>query len=144
MWEFVQDASPARVVTAGSIMEQPHILLYEWQGPKVALHILRTTNLDEAFLVTRTGKLMGLVTIERLVELIQKQGTSLKEALDPDVPVSNPDMILEDLFPLAVTTRYPIPVVDEKNEFLGEIHTSTILYSMIQEVAVEEESEEKE
>jgi len=132
-------------VTAGSIMEQPRILIYEWQGPKVALHILRTTNLDEAFLVTRTGKLMGLVTIERLVELIQKQGTSLREALEPDVPVSNPDMILEDLFPLAASTRYPIPVVDEKNKFLGEIHTSTILFSLIQEVTVvEEESEEKE
>ena len=144
VWEFVQDASPARVVTARSIMEQPRVLLYEWQGPKVALHILRTTNLDEAFLVTRTGKLMGLMTIERLVELIQKQGTSLKEALDPDLPVCNPDMVVEDLFPLAVSSRYPIPVVDEKNKFLGEIHTSTILCSMIQEVAVEEETEEKE
>ena len=144
VWEFVQDASPAKVVTARSIMEQPNVLLYEWQGPKVALHILKTMNLDEAFLLTRTGKLMGLVTTERLVELIQKQGTSLKEAIDPDAQVSTPDTVLEDLFPLAVSSRYPIPVVDEKGKFLGEIHTSTILFSMIQETVVEEENEGEE
>ena len=141
--EFVQDASPARVITAGSIMEQPRILLYEWQGPKVALHILRTTSQDEAFLITRTGKLMGLVTTEHLVEVVQQGGVSLKEAVEPDLPAGTPEMVLEDLFPLAVSTRYPIPIVDEKDKFLGEIHTSAILINMIQETAIEEITEDK-
>ena len=131
--EFVKDASPAKVLTAGNIMEQPNVLLYEWQGPKAALHILRTTNLDNAFLVTRTGKLLGLVTIERLGELIQRNGTSLIDALEPDLPTCTPDMVIEDLFPLTVSTEYSIPVVDEEGKFTGEIHTSTILLSMIQE-----------
>ena len=30
--EFVRDASPAKVLTAGSIMEEPKILLYGWEG----------------------------------------------------------------------------------------------------------------
>jgi glycine betaine/proline transport system ATP-binding protein len=138
VWEYVQQASPARVVSARSIMEQPGVLLYEWQGPRVALHILKTMNLDEAFVLSRTGNLMGLVTTERLVELIQKQGEALMEAIEPEVPVCTPDMVLEDLIPLAVSTRHPVPVVNERGRFLGEISTSSILFSMIQQTQAEE------
>ena len=135
--EFVQDASPAKVVTAGSIMEQPSVLLYEWQGPKAAMHVLRTAHLDEAFLVTRTSKLLGLVTLERLVELFRRKGDSLRGTLEPDLITCTADMVMEDLFPLVASTGYPIPVVDDKGRLMGEIHTSTILGSMIQEKEIE-------
>ena len=135
--EFVQDASPARVLTAGSIAEQPNVLLYEWQGPKAAMHILRTIGLDEAFLISRTGKLLGLVTIERLIELFRSHGNSLRDALEPDLLTATADTVVEDLFPLAASTGHSIAVVDDTDKFLGEIHTSTILGSMIQEKETE-------
>ncbi len=135
--EFVQDASPARVLTASSIMEQPNALLYEWQGPRAALAPLRASNVDDAFLVTRTRKLLGLVSTERLAELIRSRVGSIKEALEPDLPTCTADTVVEDLFPLAASTKYPIPVVDEQEKFIGEIHISSILLSMIQEKEVE-------
>lgn len=131
--EFVKDASPAKVLTAGHIMEQPNVLLYEWQGPKAAMHILRTSKLDNAFLVARTGKLLGLVTMEHLVELFRRKGISLTEALEPDLPTCTVDTVVEDLLPLAASTEYPIPVVDEEEKFVGEVNTGAILVSMIQE-----------
>ncbi len=137
--EFVQDASPAKVLSAENIMEQPNVLLYDWQGPRAAMHILRTSNLDEAFLVTRADKLVGLVTVERLIELFRNKGTSLRDAIEPDLPTCTADMVVEDLFPLVASTGYPLPVVNDKGKFLGEIHTSTILLSMIQEKEEEEE-----
>jgi len=144
--EFVQDASPAKVLTAGTIMEQPNVLLYEWQGPKAALHILKTTSLDNVFLVTRKGKLLGLVTVERLAGLLKKKGNSLRDALEPDLLTCSADMVVEELFPLAASTSYPIAVVDDKGKFMGEIHISTILSCMIQrqEVGMEQEQEEDE
>jgi len=135
--EFVKDASPAKVLTAGNIMEQPNVLLYEWQGPRAAFHILTTTNLYYAFLVSRTRKLLGLVTMERLARLIQRKDSSLGEALEPDLPTCAPDTLVEDLLPLAASTGYPIPVVDDEGKFMGEIHISTILWSMIQEKEIE-------
>jgi len=140
--EFVQDASPAKVLTAENIMEQPNVLLYDWQGPKAAMHVLRTSKLDEAFLVTRADKLVGLVTVERLIELFRSKGTSLREAIEPDLPTCTADTVVEDLFPLGASTGYPIPVVNDKGKFLGEIHNSTILLSMIQE-REETETEKK-
>jgi len=142
--EFVQDASPAKVITASTIMEQPNYLLYEWQGPKAAMHLLRTKGLNEAFLVSRTGKLVGMVTLEHLIELFRRKGVSLKEALEPDLLTCTMDTVMEDLFPLAASTQYPIAVVDENGKFVGEIHTTTILVSMIQEKDTETEPEETE
>jgi glycine betaine/proline transport system ATP-binding protein len=142
--EFVQDASPAKVLTAGSIMTEPDTILYEWQGPKVALHVLRTANQDNVFLVTRTRKLLGLVTAKRLAELIKEGVNSIKEALEPDIPTCTPDMLLEDLLGLAVASESPIPVVNEEGKLIGEIHSGIILSSLVQYKDIETEEVEAE
>ncbi len=142
--EFVQDASPAKVITAKNIMEQPNVLLYEWQGPKAAMQTFRTTKTNSIFLVSHTGVLLGLVTLERLAKLIRNRGNSLKEALEPDLPTCTADTVIEELFPLAVSTSHPIPVVDEAGRFMGEIYNSTIMISMIQEKETEEEANKEE
>jgi len=131
--EFVQDASPAKVLTAGGIMEQPEALLYEWQGPKAALRTLRSLKEDHAFMVTRERRLLGLVTMKRLKSLIQDEGLYLKDALETDVATTDPDVVLEDLFPIAAEADYPIAVVDEVGKFIGEIQISSIFENMIQE-----------
>ena len=139
--EFVQDASPAKVVTASSIMEEPKVILYEWQSPKVAMHQLRTKRINEAYLVTRGGKLVGLVTMDRLIELFRNGGKSVREAVEPDFLKCTGDTVVEDLFALAASTGYPIAVVDEDDEFLGEIYSSTVLVSMIQEKAEDDDED---
>ena len=53
--EFVQDASPAKVITAGSIMSEPAVLLYAWEGPKTALTILKREKRQAAFVVVITS-----------------------------------------------------------------------------------------
>jgi glycine betaine/proline transport system ATP-binding protein len=131
--EFVQDASPAKVLTAGRIMDQPDALLYEWQGIKAALHILKTSKEEHAFMLGRNRKLLGLVTTKRLKNVIQDRTTSLKDALDPDLMTTTPDTILEDLFPLAAEADYPIAVIDEEGKFMGEIQISSIFENMIQD-----------
>ena len=140
--QFVQDASPAKVLTARTVMEQPPILLYSWQGPKAALQILRDANLDSAFVVTRNARLLGMVTVEGLVKLIRQKGTYLKDALDADLITCAAYAVVEDLVPLVASTRYPVAVIDEEDRFLGEVYVSTIIASMIQEQGAEVESPE--
>lgn len=135
--EFVQDASPAKVFTASRIMNQPDALLYEWQGPKAALHVLSTAKEDHAFMVGRNRQFLGLITMKRLKNLIQNQGTSLKEALEPSPPTTDPEVVLEDLFPLAAEADYPIAVVDDQGRFMGEIQISSIFENMIQNKGAE-------
>jgi glycine betaine/proline transport system ATP-binding protein len=139
--EFVQDASPAKVVTASSIMEEPKVILYEWQSPKVAMHLLRTKRIDEAFLVDRSGKLLGLITMDRLIELFRHEGKSISGAIEPDYLKCTGDTVVEDLFAIAASTGYPIAVVDDNDIFQGEIYSSTVLVSMIQEKAEPDEED---
>ncbi len=139
--QFVQDASPTKVLTARTVMEQPPVLLYSWQGPKAALQTIRDANIDSAFVVTRKARILGQVTVEGLVALIRKRGTFLKDALDPDIQTCRADSILDDLVPLVASTRYPVAVTDEDNRFLGEVYVSTIIANMIQEQGPEEDAE---
>lgn len=136
--EFVQDASLAKVLTASSVMVEPETIIYDWQGPKVALHLLKASKSDHGFLITRGRKYLGLLTEKRLTGLIQNKGNSTRDALEPDIAISTSDMLLEDLFCLAVATKYPIPVIDEDGKLVGEIENDTILSSMVQYKEVEE------
>ncbi len=141
--QFVQDATPAKVLTARFVMEQPSVLLYSWQGPKAALQILRDANVDSAFVVTRSGRLLGMVTVDRLVSLIRRRGTYLKDALEPDMASCEADAVVEDLVPLVAASRYPVAVVDSDDRFLGEVYVSTIISSMIQEQPQEEAPDDR-
>jgi glycine betaine/proline transport system ATP-binding protein len=137
--EFVQDASPARVLTAGSIMTEPETILYDWQGPKVALHLVKKAKESHAFLVTRGRKYLGLVTAKRLDELIKSNSNIIKEALEPVIPTCTTETLLEDLFCLAVATEFPVPVVDETGQLVGEIANELLLSSMVQYKGTETE-----
>ncbi len=131
--EFVQDASPAKVFTAGRVMDEPDAILYEWQGIKAALHVMSSAKEDYAFMVGRNRHFLGLVTLKRLKSLLQTEGASVKDALEPDHPVTNPDAVLEDLFPIAAEADYPIAVVNDQGRFLGEVQISSIFENMIQD-----------
>ena len=131
--EFVQDASPAKVFTAGRIMDEPDALLYEWQGLKAALHVLSAAKEDYAFMVGRNRHFLGLLTLKRLKGLIQTSRASLKEALEPDPATTSPEAVLEDLFPIAAEADYPIAVVNDQGRFLGEVQISSIFENMVQD-----------
>jgi glycine betaine/proline transport system ATP-binding protein len=136
--EFVQDALPAKVLKAGTIMEEPALLLYEWQSPKVARTLLGHSKQDHAFVLTKHRKLVGVVNQERLRDLERKGTSSLKGDLINHLPTCTPDMLLEEIFPLATSSHFSIPVLDENGKFLGNIHNRTIIESMIQDSGEEE------
>ncbi|NLJ28805.1 MAG: glycine betaine/L-proline ABC transporter ATP-binding protein [Deltaproteobacteria bacterium] len=131
--DFVQEASPAKVLTAGKIMKEPGVLLYEWQGPKAARHMINVSEHDYAFVVTKHHELLGIATFDGMNALIRKGSGSIREALVTDLPTCGPNTLLEDLFPLAPLSPYPLAVTDEKGKFLGQIRNRTIIESMIRD-----------
>ena len=84
-------------------------------------------------MVGRNRRFLGLVTLKRLKCLLQTAGASVKDALEEDPPITNPDAVLEDLFSLAAEADYPIAVVDEHGRFMGEVQISSIFENMIQD-----------
>lgn len=129
--EFVRDASPAKVLTAGSIMEEPKIVLYAWEGPKTALTLMRSNRRSSAFVVNKARKLMGVATEKRLEKLLESgHKGGIPETSVKKVSTVTEDTVLEDLFSIVTENPYPIPVVDEEGRFKGKVTTDQIFESI--------------
>lgn len=128
--EFVQDASPAKVVTAGSIMVDPEFLLYSWEGPKTAVTILKKEKRPGAFVVDKEHRLLGVANRDRLEKFQASSGYSEKAKLAPpvvrEVPSVTEDTVLEELFSIVTANQYPVPVVSESGRLLGVVKTDDI------------------
>jgi len=139
--EFVQDASPAKVITAGSIMSEPAVLLYAWEGPKTALTILKREKRQAAFVVDRERRLLGVASRDRLEKYLAEREAKAVAAgqpasgadtrkLDGDllrqVPAAREDMVLEELFSMAKANYRAVPVVSESGKLLGTVKTDDI------------------
>lgn len=126
--EFVRDASPAKVLTAGSIMEPPKVLLYAWEGPKTALTLMRANKRKAAFVVDKNHKLLGVakdVDLEKLLDKVDKP-EKIPESILKKVTTTMEETILEDLFSIVTADPYPLPVVDENNKLKGIVTTDQI------------------
>ncbi|QTA85916.1 Glycine betaine/proline betaine transport system, ATP-binding protein [Desulfonema magnum] len=135
--DFVQDASPAKVLTSGQIMKEPDLLIHEWQGPQATRHMFRSAKDEFAFFIKRNREFVGIITRNDVRELARKKQGALHDILITDVPVCGPDTIVEELFPLATSSPYPITVIDENKKFMGIIYNHTIIDSMYQDTEVE-------
>ncbi|NIO03673.1 MAG: betaine/proline/choline family ABC transporter ATP-binding protein [Proteobacteria bacterium] len=129
--EFVQDASPSKILTASRIMEEPDFVLSEDHSVEAARKLLEDKGRDYAFLVTKKRKFLGLIPVGHLAAKGGKGMGSLHEAVLNDHPSCGPDTVVEDILPLAAATQFPIPVVDSERCFLGELQNRTILRNLI-------------
>ena len=139
--EFVRDAYPATVLTAGGIMEDPEPEVRAWQGPQVVHTLIHRSKRDYAFVLDKNNRPVGFVSHRTVADLIRRGGSSLEEAMDKEFESCTPEMTVEELFPLATASPHPIAVLDEAGKLIGCIRNTTIIESMIQENP-EENSEE--
>lgn len=126
--EFVRDASPAKVLTAGSIMEPAKELVYGWEGPKTALTLLLSNKRRSGFVVNKAHQLLGVVRTEKLEKLLEgeEKPKIIPKSVIRKVTSVTEDTILEDLFHIVAENPYPIPVVDDKGRFQGLVTTDRI------------------
>jgi len=130
--EFVKDASPAKVLTAGSVLEQPSTLIYAWEGPRTALTLMSKANRKSAFIVNKKREFLGVVNEKDLLKIVETDSDVkvIPESIIKKRESVTMDTILEDMFTLFAQNQHPIAVVDEKGKFKGKI-TSDIIFENI-------------
>jgi glycine betaine/proline transport system ATP-binding protein len=131
--EFVRDAYPATVLTAGTIMEDPDPVVHAWQGPMVAHALIHRSKLDFAFVLDKHHKVAGVLTHAAVNTIIKEKKDNISSGIATNFESCTPEMTVEELFPLATASPFPIAVLDESGWFLGYIRNHTIIESMIQE-----------
>ena len=130
--EFVQDVSRAKVIQAKAIMQESEVVVYEWQGPRAALHIMDGHRLEAVFLIGRDRTLRGMLTKDRVMALINEGRSSLAGADVNPATTTTPDAYIEDIIPIAAQTRHPIAVVGDTRALLGEIRRGALLAGMVE------------
>jgi glycine betaine/proline transport system ATP-binding protein len=131
--EFVRDAYPATVLTAGTIMEDNEPEIHSWQGPKVVHTLIHRSKRDFAFIKDKQNRAIGFLTHRALEKLIRTGGDKIEQAMDTDFETCTIEMTVEELFPIATASPHPIAVLDEKERLVGYIRNHTIIESMIQD-----------
>ncbi len=125
--EFVQDVSRAKVIQAKAIMHEPEMVVYEYQGPRVALHTMRSHGVDAVFLIGRDFTLRGILTEDQVKALASQQVKSLEGASVVPALTTDPETYIEEIIPMAAQSRYPIGVVGANGSLLGEIRRGALL-----------------
>lgn len=132
--EFVKDVNKSKVVTASTIMKKPRALTTLIDGPNVAIRKMDEEELSTSFVTDKERKLMGIVRIEDMVEL-RKQGIRDFNGMikNEELVRTSPDTLLIDLLPQAMSSRFPIAVVDEEDRLLGIIIKSRLVSQIVGE-----------
>ena len=125
--DFVRDVSRAKVIQAKAIMREPSVVMYERQGPRVALHTMQDHGLNAVFLIAGDFTLKGILTADEAIILISQGKESLEEAQVITAMTTGPEAYIEEVVPLAAQTQHPIAVVGDNRSLLGEIDRGTLL-----------------
>ncbi len=128
--EFVQDVSRAKVIQVNAVMQQPDAVAYSWQGPRAALHLMRTNDMDHLFLLNRDRAIKGILTEDRAAALARQKVERLEEVELDEVMTTGPDDYIEDVIPLAAQTHHPIAVIGPEGRLVGEVHRGALLAGM--------------
>ena len=128
--EFVRDVSRAKVIRAKAIMRESDTVVYEWQGPRAALHVMMDHGADAAFLVARDFTLRGILTAEQARDLVSQRRERLEGVQVAEAVIADPDDHIETIIPKAAGTEHPIAVVGDDGRLLGEIPRGDLLMGM--------------
>ncbi|MDU7339277.1 MAG: glycine betaine/L-proline ABC transporter ATP-binding protein [Clostridium sp.] len=132
--KFVQGVNRSKVLTASSIMREADTVTTVTGGARVALHQMREEEISSVYVTDKQGNLLGLVTIDDVTRLIREGKEDLASILEKDFCTVGPDVLIEDISPLFLKTKYPVAVVDSENVLLGLIFKVSVLAGIVGEV----------
>ncbi len=124
---FVTDVDRSKVLTAENIMFRPFAVVRDDDGPRVAVRKMQKEGFSNIFVVGPDRVLLGIVTVEKALEAVKNNVKDLHQILDTDIPITSPDVLVQDLMPMAVTAKVPIAVVDENKRLKGIIVRVSVL-----------------
>ena len=138
--DFTQDVRLESVLTATKVMVGPKATVMGRQGPRAALHTIGQSDGDVAWVVDSHAKYMGLLSIssaERALRSGVKRFDEAWEYVDRDYLPVAPTTTFDSLIPIAMSSDFPIPVVDSSNTLVGEVHRSALAEALAETSSVD-------
>ena len=124
---FIKDVDRSRVLTAGAIMEKPHEILGEGQGPRTAHRMLRATQNPWLVVLHRDRTPRGVLWEEDVAAAVSAGRDDLPWSTVHEMPVVSEDTPIAELFTLSAQHLSPLVVVDDRGRFSGVVPRVTLL-----------------
>tara|TARA_B100001750_G_scaffold247593_1_gene273908 strand:+ start:11395 stop:12666 length:1272 start_codon:yes stop_codon:yes gene_type:complete len=131
--DFIRSISRTRVLGAGSIMQDPALVVDISAEVDDLLKKIGATEEDHVFVTNSDNKLMGMVSDKDLYGDSSDKTSSLKELITNDPPTLNrvyQDTPIDELVPLSAMSDCPVAVVDEEDALLGIVTRGSLLLSL--------------
>lgn len=130
--QFVHDVDRAKVLTAGSVMERPVVVIGPEQGPQQAHKLIREHQLDALAVVNRDRSPVGVVLPDEIAQAVRQGSPTLPltERSASTVTLQTP---LADLLGDACRRESPLLVVDDQGRLAGLIPQVTLLSALASE-----------
>ncbi|MCS7464768.1 glycine betaine/L-proline ABC transporter ATP-binding protein [Paenibacillus doosanensis] len=136
---FVEDVDLSKVLTASHVMRRPETIGLD-RGPRVALQLMRESGISNLFVVDRSKHLLGVITAYDASEAM-KEGRKLDDILIREVPTVSPDVLLNELFEICGTSKYPVAVVNDSGRIVGVIVRGAVLGALAGQLLTKEVTE---
>jgi glycine betaine/proline transport system ATP-binding protein len=124
--EFVENVDRTKVISAQALMKKAYPVVSPKDGPSVAVRRMEQTGHSTVFVTDQNRFLRGLVHIDDAVKA--RKQTGLEGILREDeIYTTWPETPLAELLGQAMTSRYPMAVVDREGRLLGTLDRATVL-----------------
>ncbi len=131
---FFRGVDPTGILNAGDIARetQTTVIKYPGKGPRAALQRLISHDRDFGYVLDKSKHFLGIVSTDSLRELINNNGKTndFSEAFLDDVTPVNALDSMQDILNEVVTRPWPIPVLNEKKEYIGVISKNIFLRTL--------------
>jgi len=127
---FVENVDRSKVITAGTVMQKPSVVLRMRDGTGGAVRLMREHGRSTLFVVDEQRRLRGMVRIDDAVKQMKADRHDLSEIMIEDVCTTTEDKPLTELMTDAAETPVPIVVVDDERKLHGIVTRAAMLSAM--------------
>ncbi len=128
--DFINHVDNAKVLSVSSIMSTPTCLMRTTDGPKLAIKSMQINGVSSAYIVGEHMEYVGMLTLDSALRLV-RVGGDMQEYIIANIPViEDMNAPVADVLPLAASTPFPLPVVDENKAFVGIVTRAAVLASL--------------
>lgn len=129
--EFIEGADPSQVMSVRNVMISPSTIVWLNDGPKRVLQEMRSNKVPSAYVCDQDMNFKGVITLEGALAF-QSQRNQLSDHMIQDVITITADASMADVMPIAVDTKFPIPVLED-GKLIGIVSKASLLETLINE-----------
>jgi len=127
--DFVRDVNRSRVLSAGVAMDPVTSLPCD-TDPHSAQAALEQDGRSVGFVTDGDNHYRGMVLISDVAAAAQRGDSDLGDVIRDDAPTARAEQSLDELLGVAAENRLPIPVLGERDRFLGVLTRRTTLAAL--------------